>query len=577
MDDERQAGPRDTGSSARPRPACQAGALLLLLLAAALLFYSRPGCPLQEPQEPRYAEIARQMLAAGNLVVPLYHGTAYLDKPPLLYWLVMASYAAFGVHDWAARLVPCTAGVLCVLVAYGWARRTAGPRAGLLGALFLCLSARFIQLERLLTMDGLLCLWVVAAWAAAHAAWQSGRLHWNWWLASALASGLGLLTKGPIALVLVVVPVLVYQIFYWRCARASFTPWLLYLVVALAVAAPWFLAVQARCPEFAGYFFVHHHIDRFRQPFDHGEPFWFYLPELLLGLFPWTLLLPGMALCLFRRRHLYATAAAQENLESSSRERIAAATQRDSAVVFFLLAGGWTVAFFSLAGCKRPAYILPAMPPLALALGCFLDAVMPRAGLRSAVMSLFQHQSAWAFRATALLLLTALTAAVAALLRGQVRAAVGVVLACCAAGMVGGLGALARDRRPAVSWGLCLVVTFGVVLAGFHQLLPSYARQYSLRGLVRRHATAAEQCLPVATYPRRWDSVSYYLQRDDVQAYTPDRRAELVADLQAAGQTLVFVKDERWLAEFLALLPASLEFAPHGRQGYVRVGIVQPR
>src|SRR5207244_11245729 len=88
--------------------------LPLLLVLTALLFFSRLGCPLQEPEEPRYAEIPRQMLASGSFTVPTLHGLRYYDQPPLLYWLVMASYTAFGVHDWAARLVQVTAAFCAV-------------------------------------------------------------------------------------------------------------------------------------------------------------------------------------------------------------------------------------------------------------------------------------------------------------------------------------------------------------------------------------------------------------------------------------------------------------------------------
>src|SRR5438105_12797862 len=99
----------------RPWPA-----LLLVLGMATPLFFARLDAPLLEPQEPRYAEIPRQMLAEGRLLVPVLHGQPYLDKPPLLYWLVMGSYALLGVHDWAARLVPGCAGVLTVLLTYLW-------------------------------------------------------------------------------------------------------------------------------------------------------------------------------------------------------------------------------------------------------------------------------------------------------------------------------------------------------------------------------------------------------------------------------------------------------------------------
>ncbi len=160
--------PVDRREAERETPST-VGALLLILVAA-LLFFTRLGCPLQEPEEPRYAEIPRQMLSEGSLAVPTLHGLPYYDKPPLLYWLVMASYTAFGVHDWTARLVPSAAAFCTVLVTYFWGKRVAGGRAAFAAAMMLCLSARFVYLGRLLTMNSLLCLWVVAALGAAHIA-----------------------------------------------------------------------------------------------------------------------------------------------------------------------------------------------------------------------------------------------------------------------------------------------------------------------------------------------------------------------------------------------------------------------
>src|SRR5262249_40906039 len=102
--------------------------LLLLALAAALLCFAHLGAPLQEPGAARYAETPRQSLARGGGVVPVLPGQPYPDKPPLLYWLVMGSYQIFGVHDWSARLVPCLAAFLTVLVTWWWGRWSLGPR-----------------------------------------------------------------------------------------------------------------------------------------------------------------------------------------------------------------------------------------------------------------------------------------------------------------------------------------------------------------------------------------------------------------------------------------------------------------
>ena len=318
---------------------------------AAVLCFTGFLCPLQEPQEARYAEIPRQMLATGSFVVPVLHGQPYYDKPPVLYWLVMASYAAFGVNELAVRVVPCLAAFLTILILHAWGRRLVGARAAFIGSAILCLSPRFIQLDRMLTMDSLLCLWVVMGWACGHRALADGRLHRGWWLAAALACGLGLLTKGPVALILVLVPLLAFNWLDATAARPRLRALAAFLAVSVGVAAPWFVAVALRDPSFVRYFFWQHHVQRFVDPFDHPEPWWFYLPELFAGMMPWTLLVPGLFLVAVRR------------------------TSSPPAPRFLLVAALWCLAFFSLAGCKRSFYLLPAMPPLALALGWYLDHV----------------------------------------------------------------------------------------------------------------------------------------------------------------------------------------------------------
>src|SRR5262245_14652355 len=92
--------------------------IILLVGASAILIFSRLTAPLLEPEEARYAEIPRQMLGHGQFLIPILDGQDYLDKPPLLYWLVMSSYRLFGVHVWSARLVPCLATSLTPFVVY---------------------------------------------------------------------------------------------------------------------------------------------------------------------------------------------------------------------------------------------------------------------------------------------------------------------------------------------------------------------------------------------------------------------------------------------------------------------------
>jgi 4-amino-4-deoxy-L-arabinose transferase-like glycosyltransferase len=328
--------------------------LLLLLFLPAILLYPRAGFHLFEPDEGRYAEIPREMLARGEWVVPYLQGEPYLDKPPLLYWLVMASYRVLGVQDWSARLVPALALHACVLLTYLLGRRSLGERPAFWGSLLLSLAPGFMSMGRLLLLDGLLALWVVAALLCAFEAIRGPYLRWTWWLAAALACGLGVLTKGPIALLLLVPPLWAHR----RLAGAACViPWaarLAFLAVVLAVAVPWYVGVCVRVPEFAYHFLWEHNVVRFLTPFDHLEPVWYYGPVVLAGLLPATLWLVPFA------RFLLAGDEATARL-------------RTPELGFVLLAGGWGVVFFTLSGCKLPTYVLPAFPLLALAVGYFLS------------------------------------------------------------------------------------------------------------------------------------------------------------------------------------------------------------
>jgi 4-amino-4-deoxy-L-arabinose transferase-like glycosyltransferase len=461
---------------------------LFVVLVAAALSYLRLRTPLQEPQEVRYAEIPRQMLTHQSWLIPILHGQPYLDKPPLLYWMVMASYTVFGTHDWAARLVSSTAVFLTIMTTYFWAKRIMSQPAAVLSALLLCLCVRYVYLARLLTMDTLLCLFVISSLAFAHLALRGSRLLWRPWLLSSVGLGLGLLTKGPVAAVLVVVPIaasgLLGQI-RWPGSKA----WLAFGGVMLVVAAPWYIGMLIVEPEFGDYFFVRHHLARFATPFDHQEPFWFYLPELLAGVLPGAILIAGIGFAAWRKG-----IRGSWSVEHG----------------FFLVAFAWCVGFFSLAGCKRPGYILPAMPLLALAAAKYVDELWLALG----------------------------------------------------------------SRRSSTSWLLGGAV--GVVLVGgaFFLILPKHAGRFSMRGQVQPLARRVDS-VPVVCYPRRWDSVSYYLGREDVRAYTPTQREQFLHDLQAAPRTVLFIKSQQALAELLRDLPQGFEFVPQGKQGTVRVGLLE--
>ena len=334
-------------------PPARWSALLALVFLPGLLLYPCLSFHLFEPDEGRYAEIPREMLARGEWVVPLLQGEPYLDKPPLLYWLIMVSYHWLGTHDWAARLVPALAVHGCILLTYWLGRRTLGEQAAFWGALMLALAPGFSSVGRLLVLDGLLAFFVWLSALAAFEALRGEPLRRGWWLLAAAACGLGVLTKGPIAPVLLVPPLLASRWLSGRAIRVSWSDLGLFGAVVLALNAPWYVAVCLRVPEFAGYFFWKHNVLRFLSPFDHLRPVWFYLPILAGGLLPATLL-------------------AWPFLRFMLSEKVEEADRRCPELGYFLLAAGWCVLFFSLSGSKLPTYVLPAFPPLALALGYYL-------------------------------------------------------------------------------------------------------------------------------------------------------------------------------------------------------------
>lgn len=330
---------------------------LTLIAVPAILLYPNLSFHLLDPDEGRYAEIPREMLARGDWVVPHLQGQPYLDKPPLLYWLVMLSFQAFGVSAGAARLVPALAVHLTIIVTYTLGRRVVGDRPAFRGALLLSLMPAMVGMGRLLILDGLLTLWTTlglygAFLAVRHPAIGSQRVYWA---LGAVACGLGVLTKGPVAIILLMVPLFAYRWLHPQLTRPI--SWKLlagFLAIVILINLPWYVLICIRRPEFAGYFFWQHNLQRFLSPFDHLEPFWYYIPILLGGLLPAAFwLIPAGRFLLS--------------------DEPAAAQRRSPELAYCLLAGGWCVLFFSLSGSKLPTYILPAFPPMALVFGYVLD------------------------------------------------------------------------------------------------------------------------------------------------------------------------------------------------------------
>jgi dolichol-phosphate mannosyltransferase len=514
-------------------------ALAVLALVAGILLFPNLNYALVEPDEGRYAEIGREMLVSGDWVVPMVNQVPYCDKPPLLYWLVASSYAVLGVSEGAARLVPTLATLGTILLTFLFGRRALGQRPAFLAALALTLMPGIVPLGRFLFLDSLLSLWVTAALFTAHAALQGSRVRWSWWSLSAACSALGILTKGPIALVLIIPPVAAYAWLAQVPGRPRLRHWAAYVGLALAMAAPWFVAVMSREPDFARYFLVEHHLNRFFGREYHSQPFWYYLPVMLVGGLPWSLL----TIPVFR--FVYSRSAAMR-------------AQRPQALGFFLLWGTWVVLLFSLSRGKLPPYILPAAPAMALLIGCFLDRTL----FREAPAALWRQACATASRVGMSILACVWLGVLswAWLLRLFAPAVVLTQAGLCVA-VIAGSVLLGRRLTAKTSWLLCGTLVAALIVGLAHFVVPAWSARRSplahaevVRRLAHDGRTAA------ACYGGDFASVPFYFEScEAVPIFGGEGAPEQIrAFLQEHPRCLFIVRHREDRDAFWAAVPDGL-------------------
>lgn len=357
------AGIRGCRVMAGPRVSRRFWLVVILAMFAGVWFGNLEYRKLIKPDEGRYAEIAREMATSGDWVTPRLNDIKYFEKPALQYWATAAAYDLFGQHQWTARLWTALTGFLGILAVWFAGSRLFGRTAGLYGALVLGSSQLYVMLGHVNTLDMGVTLFMGAGLMAFLLAQRAGvqvRERRNWmWLAWA-ALGLSVLSKGLIGMVLPGAVLVLYALI-----ERDFSLWrrmhlLSGLAIFLAVTAPWFVAVSLANPEFAHFFFIHEHFERFlSKAHDRYEPWWNFIPILLLGMLPW---LTSMFDALLR-------AWKQEAGKSEG----AVKPQR-----FLLIWAVFIFVFFSASSSKLPSYILPIFPALALLIGARLGQLRGR-------------------------------------------------------------------------------------------------------------------------------------------------------------------------------------------------------
>jgi len=336
--------------------------LLLVAFCGFLFFYGLGAFGLLGADEPRYAQIAREMMDRSDWVTPTLHGKPWLEKPPLYYWEAILTYRAAraalreAVTEQTARFPGAVDATIMVVAIYFFLRRFR-PGSELDGALITASCAGVIGFAHAAATD----MPLAATFTIALLSW------YDWYerrQRAALATfflflALGMLAKGPVAPALAAVIVLFFAALkrQWNVASRSLWPpgILLFLIVAL----PWYVIVQMRNPQFFRFFILEHNLARFSSNvYHHPQPFWFYLPVFLPALMPWTVWL--IAALVERGRSIR-----QEGREAFS-------SPEDSWALFLLV---WTIVpvlFFSASQSKLPGYILPAVPAAALLVANYL-------------------------------------------------------------------------------------------------------------------------------------------------------------------------------------------------------------
>ena len=180
-------------------------------IAAVVCFFNLWRFGLWEPDESRYAEIAREMVTGGSYVVPHLNYVIYVEKPPLLYWLVALSYHIFGVTEFAARFFPAMFAVLGVAATAYFALRTFGRRHATLAGAILATTPLYAVLSQVLLTDMLLAVVMTIANFALYLHWREGRGDFGkWWWIACIAMAAGALTKGPVGVALPVLAMVAF-------------------------------------------------------------------------------------------------------------------------------------------------------------------------------------------------------------------------------------------------------------------------------------------------------------------------------------------------------------------------------
>ena len=448
-----------------------------LVLCAVAIAIHLGSPPLLDPDEGRNAEVAREMAATNDYLVPRLNTLPYLDKPIVYFAAAAAFMEVLGPNELAARLPAYLFTLATAWLIFWWTRKRAGEEQAWVAAIVFLAMPLTVAFARIVIFDSALSFFIVLAIIAFYEAVETR--HMRWTILAWAAIAMGVLTKGPVALALPLLVAIPFAI--WR--KAFRVLWsFVALIVFAAIIAPWVWAMSLEVPDFLEYVLVTETAARLTT----GElkrtgPPWYFVPYLIGGAIPWSI----VAIASWREMR-----------------------RRDPLLLFLLLWIAIPFLFFSLSQSKRPQYILPVMAAVAILIGWIWPAVRVRVAAMTAA----------AFGA--LLVVAAFIPELIGRVRPeQVEAtrmtAIGLGVALLAGGIVAALA-----RRPAIAvMGLSLPV-IAIPLVS-NPLLHALGERRSSQSLAMQIAPAMTADTPVIGIEAFSPSLAFYLRKPLVVA-TPD-------------------------------------------------------
>ncbi|MBS1801451.1 MAG: glycosyltransferase family 39 protein [Acidobacteria bacterium] len=377
--------------------------LLLVLVSGFLLLYGLVPAfggdqlGLVGADEPRYAQIAREMLEAhseachavnakivphslrladlkasyhcleGGTVTPILYGQPWLEKPALYYWRAMGFFKEFGVSDWSARL-PSSSGAFALIVLIFLHMRRFRPGGHLDAALITASCVGMVSFSRGASTDMQLAAPFCIGMLGWYAWYETGKKFWlfDLYFFGAAAT----LAKGPVAPFLALAIILLFAGLRREWSLLRRTIWLPGIALYLAMVLPWFIAVQRHNPTFFRVFFKEHNLERFAtNRYQHHQPFWYYVAVLVIALMPWTVVAIRALIDSIE------VSIAEWKVRHNPKRYLGHTRAGDAFPEFLVLWALFPIVFFSFSGSKLPGYILPSIPPLTILTADYLNRI----------------------------------------------------------------------------------------------------------------------------------------------------------------------------------------------------------